>query len=211
MIKIIIADDHQMFIDGIKSLLESEKSLSIIGEALNGKQVLELLEKKKADIILMDINMPEMDGLEATKIISKKYTDVRVIMLTMYNTRDYIAKMISAGASGYILKNTGKKELMNAIQTVHGGQTFYSEEVTARIMESFRNKDKDERINIELTAREKDVLKLLAQDLTSHEIGEKLNLSSHTIETHRKNLLSKLQARSTVGLVKSAMEMGMLD
>src|SRR6185436_4571591 len=116
-------------------LLQSEKSLSIIGEALNGKQVLELLKDKKADIILMDINMPEMDGLEATKIISKKHKDVRVIMLTMYNTRDYITKMISAGASGYILKNTGKQELMNAIQSVHNGQTFYSEDVTARIME----------------------------------------------------------------------------
>lgn len=211
MIKIVIADDHQMFIDGIKVLLGQEPDISVAGEALNGKELLDLLEKQPVDIILMDINMPVIDGIEATRIIKKKYPGIKILMLTMYSTKQYITSMIAAGVNGYILKNTGKEELMKAIEAVHSGNTYYSQEVIARVMESFRKKDVHTDANPELTQREKDVLKLLAEEFTASEVGDKLNISHHTVDAHRKNMLSKFNVRTTVGLVKIAIERGLLD
>ena len=211
MLRVIIVDDHQMFIDGIKVLLEQEPTIHIVGEALNGKSLLSVLENEEADIVLMDIHMPVMNGIEATKIVHKKYPKIKVLMLTMHNTRQYITSMIAAGASGYILKSTGKEELIKAIETVHNGGTFYSADVTARVMESFRKKDRVDEFNLELTSREKDVLRLLAQDLTGMEIAKRLNISPHTVDAHRKNMLSKFNVRTTVGLVKLAIEHDLLD
>ena len=211
MLSIIIADDHQMFIDGIKVLLEQEPSISIVGEARDGKRLLELLEKQKVDIILMDINMPVLDGIEASRIIRKKYPEIKILILTMYNSKQYITSMIAAGANGYILKNTGKEELMKAIKAIYSGNTYYSEEVTTRVMESFRKKDVHTEIQPELTHREKEVLQLLAQDLTAGETAKKLNISHYTVEAHRKNMLSKFNVRTTIGLIKLAIERGLLD
>src|ERR1039457_1523214 len=118
MIRIIIADDHQMFIDGLRSLLEHEEDIEIAGEALNGYAVLHILDEHPVDIVLMDINMPELDGLKATKLVIERYPDTRVLMLTMYNTIQYIVSLAEAGAAGYILKNTGKQELLQAIRTI---------------------------------------------------------------------------------------------
>ena len=211
MIRVIIVDDHQMFIDGIKTLLEQEPSIHIVGHALNGQALLALLEKKNADLILMDIHMPVMNGIEATKIVHKKFPETKIIMLSMHNTKQYITSMITAGASGYILKTTGKEELIKAIEAVHQGGTYYSAEVTSRVMDSFRKKDMVDELQLELTKREKDVLQLLAQDLTAAEIAKILNISHHTVDAHRKNMLSKFNARTTVGLVKMAMEHDLLD
>jgi DNA-binding NarL/FixJ family response regulator len=211
MLSIIIADDHQMFIDGIKVLLEQEPAISIVGEARNGKQVLELLEIRKADIILMDINMPVLDGIETTRIIRKKYPELKILILTMYNSKQYITSMIAAGANGYILKNTGKEELLKAINTIYGGNTYYSEEVTTRVMDSFRKKDSHADIQPELTHREKEVLALFAQELTAVETARVLSISHFTVEAHRKNMLCKFNVRTTVGLVKLAIERGLLD
>ncbi len=213
MIKIIIADDHQMFIDGIKSLLKTNKNMSIVGEANNGVQLLEVLSKTPADIILMDVNMPEMDGIEATKQVCQKYPNTKVLMLTMFNTRDYIEKLLRAGAHGYILKNTGKEELHEAIETLIKGESYFSKEVTERIMEGLQKKKSTENnpMTVELTEREKDVLKLIAQELTTQEIADKLYISFHTVETHRKNLISKLGVRNIAGLVKYAVMNGFVE
>lgn len=213
MIKIIIADDHQMFIDGIKSLLKLDKKMTIVGEANNGQEVLEILLKTKTDIILMDVNMLVMDGIEATKQVRQKYPDVKILMLTMFNTRDYIEKVLRAGAHGYILKNTGKEELHEAIETVMRGESYFSKEVTERIMEGLQKKKVAENnpMMVELTEREKDVLKLIAEELTTQEIADKLFISHHTVETHRKNLISKLNVRNTAGLVKYAVHQGLVD
>jgi len=211
MVSIIIADDHQMFIDGLKVLLLQEPAISVIGAALNGRDLLNLLEKQTPDIILMDINMPVLDGIETTKIIKKKYPTVKVLMLTMYSTKQYITSMIAVGANGYILKNTGKEELMKAIEVLQSGNTYYSQEVTTRVMESFRKKDLHAEANPELTQREKEVLLLLAEEFTASEIGDKLNISHYTVDAHRKNMLSKFNVRTTVGLVKFAIERGLLD
>lgn len=212
MINIIIADDHQMFIDGIKSLLERQQDIVIVGEALNGTDLMTILRQVKADIVLMDIKMPGMDGVEATRQIRKEHMDVKVLALTMYNTREFVASLLGAGASGYILKNTGKQELLAAIHALKNGSTYFSEAVTKQIMESMQGKRSSVFDGmIELTAREKEVLKLIAQEFTSQEIAGKLFLSINTIETHRKNLLSKLNLKNTAGLVKYAMQHGILD
>jgi DNA-binding NarL/FixJ family response regulator len=212
MVRIIIADDHQMFIDGIKSLLINEKDIKVIGEALNGKEVLSLLEKKPADIILLDVNMPEMDGIEATKLIRRQHPDVKILMLTMYNNQEFIFGLMNAGASGYILKNTGKKELLEAIKSVTEGKTYYSKEVTETILQNFSKTPAEQSADLaHLTEREKDVLKLIAQEFNTHEIAEQLFISTNTVETHRKNLLSKIKAKNIAGLVKFAIQTGLIS
>lgn len=213
MIKIVIADDHRMFIDGLKALLKTQKQFSITGEALNGKQLLEILGNTAADIILMDVNMPEMDGIEATKQVKLHYPQIKVLMLTMFNTRDYIEKLLRAGADGYILKNTGKEELTIAIETIMRGESFFSKEVTEKIMEGLQKKKNQENdpMMTELTEREKDVLKLIVEELTTNEISETLHISPHTVETHRKNLISKLQVKNIAGLVKYAIQHGLAE
>ena len=211
MIKILIADDHQMFIDGIRSLLESSKSMKIIGEAHNGYEVTEFVAKEQVDIVLLDMNMPVMDGMEAMKIVKKKFPLVKIIMLTMFNTRDHIEKLLRAGADGYVLKNTGKEELVLAIETVMRGESFFSKEVTEQIMAGIQKKKTNNKnsMMVELTEREKDVLKLIVKEFTTQEIGEKLFISSNTVETHRKNLISKLNVRNVAGLVKYALQNGL--
>ena len=213
MLRILIADDHQMFIDGIKALLESNKAFSIVGEANNGNQVIEKLETTEVDIILMDVNMPELDGIEATKKIIKAYPKVKVLMLTMFNTRDYIEKVLKAGAHGYILKNTGKEELQEAILKIMNGESFFSKEVTEKIMQGLQKKKEaqNDPMFIELTDREKEVLIWIVEELTTQEIADKLFISHHTVETHRKNLISKLNVKNTAGLVKFAIQHGIVN
>lgn len=213
MIKVIIVDDHQMFIDGLKGLIKSMHNIQVVGEANNGIDLIDVLADTKADIILMDMSMPKMDGLEATKYVVKNYSDTKVLMLTMHDSRNHIERLLKAGANGYVLKNTKIEELKLAIETVVGGEPFYSSEVTQRIMEGFQQKKKMESTygTVEITDREKEVLALIAQEYTTGEIAEKLFISSHTVESHRKNLISKLSVRSAAGLVKYAVRMGLVD
>ena len=213
MIKVIIVDDHQMFIDGIKGLIQSMPNINVVGEANNGIDLIDVLADTKADAILMDMSMPKMNGLEATKHVVKHYPDIKVLMLTMHDSRNHIEKLLKAGASGYVLKNTGIEELQTAIETVVGGKTYYSPEVTQRIMEGFQQKRKveSEYGEVDITDCEKEVLALIAQEFTTSEIAEKLFISPHTVESHRKNLISKLGVRSAAGLVKYAVQMGLVD
>ena len=190
MPQIVIADDQQLYIDAIKMFLEEESSIQIVGEALNGQLLLDLLEKIKADVILLDIHIPILNGIEVAN----------------QNRKHYITRLIAAGVNGYILKTTGKDELLQAIQAVHNGETFYSVDVIAEVMESFRNNNATNPLHLELTKREEEVLQLLAQDRTGMEIAQVLNISHHTVDAHRKNMLSKFNVRTTVGLIKLAIE-----
>ena len=213
MINVIIVDDHQMFIDGIKSLLKGEKEVCVIGEALNGKILVELLKYKIPDIVLMDINMPEMDGIEATKYLTANLPQIKIIMLSMHSNTEFIAGLIEAGASGYILKNTGKKELLEAIHRVADGKTHFSGEITQLMMDSFKNPARKTHKPelMQLTDREKEVLKLIAEECSTKEIAEKLFISPNTVETHRKNLFSKLKVKNLAGLVKYALQTGLIS
>lgn len=210
-INILIADDHQMFIDGIRSLLENYEEIKIVAEANNGEEVMDAIQKHTPHVVLLDINMPKMNGVEAIRKIHKVYPDVKVIMLTMYNTQEHIAQVIANGAQGYILKNTGKEELLKAIHTVFGGETYFSKEVTDKVIQIIRNHGNIPEGEIQLSKRETDIIKLIAQEKTTKEIAKELFISENTVETHRKNILSKLNVRNTAGVIKYAMQNGILD
>lgn len=211
--KVVIVDDHQIFIDGVKALISGMDEVEVVGEANNGVDLIDLLSKLETDLILMDVNMPIMDGLEATQKVLEKYPDIKVLMLTMHDSREYIEKLLKVGAHGYVLKNTGKQELKEAMESVMSGIPYYSQAVTQRIMESLQKKKSvsNEHGNVVLTDREKEVLVLIAQEHTTHEIADQLFISHHTVESHRKNLIAKLQVRGISGLVKYAVQMGIVD
>lgn len=204
MTRLLIADDHQMFVDGLKSLLEDEKELCVVGEAKNGYEVLEICNNEAVDIVIMDINMPLMDGIQTSKELSKKHPSIKILGLSMYNDRDYIGDILKAGALGYVLKNTGKENLLNAISTLQSGANYLSEDVRKTLLSTFIKNVPYEQVMEKLSDREKEVLDCIASGSTTQEIGEKLFISKNTVETHRKNLLYKLKARNTAELVNNA-------
>jgi len=212
MIHLLIADDHQIFLDGLLSLLASEEDIVVEATARNGREVLTLLKTTTPDLILMDINMPVLDGLKATKMVADDHPEVKVIMLTMHDRADYITQMIQAGASGYLLKNSSRKDLLEGIRTVARGENYFSNEVTQAVMNSYRAQAKQEsrRTEVALTPRETEVLKLIAQECTTAEVAERLYISPHTVESHRKNLLAKLQKKNTAGLAAEAVRLGLV-
>ena len=209
IVRVLIADDHQIFIDGIKALFHKIKNIKIVAEANNGIDIIRILEKKPIDVVLIDINMPLMDGIETTQQISSRFPLVKVLALSMHGEKSYIIKMLQAGASGYILKNTTKEEIVEAINEVYNGGKYYSEEVTDQVMEGLtEEKSIQEKIDIHklLTDREIEVLKLITQELTSKEIAEKLFISKLTVDSYRKDLIFKLSVKNIAGLVKFAVK-----
>ncbi|MFT6851134.1 MAG: two-component system nitrate/nitrite response regulator NarL [Sphingobacteriales bacterium] len=212
MYKIVIADDHQMFIDGIKALLVNQPDIEIVGEALNGEEVLKTVNSKPVDIILMDINMPVLDGIETTRQLQQKHPKVKVMMLTMYKNAEFIDQLMAIGAKGYLLKNTGKKELVKAIKTLGEGGNYFSPAIQETAEKSL---DDQRRGHAEpiifLTKREREVLTLVAKEKSTPEIASQLYISPHTVETHRKNIHHKLNIHTTAGLVKYASGLGLVD
>lgn len=204
MTRILIADDHQMFVDGLKSLLVEEKEMCVVGEAKNGHEVLEICDDREVDIVIMDINMPKMDGILATKELPKKHPAVKILGLSMYNDRDYISDILKAGARGYVLKNTGKENLLLAIATLQSGSNYLSEEVSKTLLSGFMKNNPSTHFTEKVSDREREVLECIASGLTTHEIADKLFISKNTVETHRKNLLYKLNAKNTAELVNNA-------
>lgn len=211
MVRIMIADDHQMLIDGITSLLADQSDIQIIGQAHNGQELLDLMKTTLPDVVLMDINMPEMDGIEATRIIRETYPDVRVLMLTMHDGADFITNVLEKGASGYILKNTGKKELIRAIGTLAQGGTYFGMQVSATLMKHLQQKANNPEKPVSLSTRETQILQLICAEHTTAEIAAQLGIGIHTVETYRKNLLHKLKARNIAGLVRYAMNVGLIS
>ena len=210
-IKIIIADDHTMFLQGIVSLLENEENITILGKAENGKAVLKIIENTLPDIILLDISMPEMDGIEVTKIIKQKFPSIKILIVSTHSNIQMIAKLIRIGADGYLLKNAEKRELLHALNTIQKGESYFCKEVEEKNEEN-NLKIKSETLQItELSNREKEILILIAQEFTGNEIAEKTFISLNTVNTHRRNLISKLNVKNTAGLVKYAIEYGLLD
>lgn len=195
--KIFIVDDHYMVIEGIRSILQNEKGIEWSGHATNAASCLAFLQQDLPDVILMDINLPDRSGIDLCKEVKEKYPSVFVIGLSTFNQQSFIQKMIENGASGYVLKNATKDELMEAVETVLKGQVYLSDDVSQLL----RNQDDAE---IVLTRREKEVLELIAGGMTNNEIGEKLFISPSTVDTHRKNLLAKFEARNTASLIRIA-------
>jgi len=204
---ILIVDDHQMFIDGIKLLLKKIQRINLIYEALNGKAALEIIKEQKIDLVITDINMPEMTGLELTRIIKADYPNIKIMVLSMYNDKGIVREIIDAEAEGYILKNTGKVELATAINKIADGGTYYSNEVISIMMEDYK---KGKAQVQELSERELEILKLICRELTTVEIAEKLFISPLTVETHRKHMLQKTHSKTVVGLIKYAIKFNLI-
>lgn len=210
MLRIAIADDHAMFVDGIESILSSEVNIQVVDKCFDGASVFAMLKKRAIDVILLDINLPDISGIEVAKRLYTEFPDVKVIALSMYNEESIVSEMLKNGAQGYILKNTGRAELVQAIETVASGQTYFSKEVTETIMGSLLKKNSPKKSSMflvpKLSRREKEVLALICKEFTTPEIAEKLFISMKTVESHRANLISKLNVRNTAGLVKAAIQ-----
>lgn len=203
MIKVLIADDHRLFIDGLKAMLKGTPEIEVVGEAMNGQEVLDFCATNAVDIVIMDISMPVMDGIDATKQLVKAYPQLKILCLSMHNDRNFISDMLKTGAQGYILKNTGKEELIEALNSLQAGENYLGEEVRKTLLNSFMKQDKMPPTE-KLSEREKEVLECIAGGLTTQEIADQLFISKNTVETHRKNLLYKLQAKNTAELVNNA-------
>lgn len=204
-IKLFIVDDHQMMIDGIVSLLKGEKKFAIIGTALNGEEALHKIAKSLPDILLTDVSMPGMGGIELTKEIKQNFPQIKILVLTMYNDREIVNEILQAGANGYILKNTGKQELLEALESLNLNNAYYSSEVVNTLIENMKNPVKEKQINSsDLTEREIEIVRLIVKEFSSAEIAEKLFISQRTVETHRKNILRKTGVKNIVGLIKYA-------
>jgi len=214
-INVLVVDDHKIVRDGILSLLQDEPDILVISQAENGKDALEKIPKVSPHLVLIDISMPVMNGIDCTREITKKYPEIKVLALTMLNELEHIKNMLSAGAMGYLLKNSGKEELVTAIKTVIAGQNYFSTEVKDMIMmEMVKKKSSPGKIigeKVPLTSRELDILELILKEFTNQEIAVKLFISVRTVDAHRRNLLEKTGARNTAGLVKFALENHLFD
>ena len=212
MISVLVADDHQLVIDGIRLMLEDQPDMQCVGQAHNGEEVLRQLPFMHVDVVLMDINMPKLNGIETTKRIRKDWPEIQVLALSMQEENSLIRLMLKNGAIGYLLKNTGERELLKAIRLASQGQPYYSEQVQRLVFgDSKRRSRTQESPFPALSRREKQVLDLIVNERTTGEIAEQLFIGFGTVETHRRNLLLKLGARNTAGLVRVAMEYGLLD
>lgn len=216
VLNIGIAEDHQVMIDGLTALLEEFEDIRVTIKANNGKNLLEQLETHQPDVILMDINMPEMDGIEASSKVKEKYPGIAIIILSMFDHVKLIKECLKAGVDGYLLKETGIDELKEAIVNVSNGKTHFSKPVADKILlrkskekprkSSFKQAD----LPITLTPREIEVLQLICEEYTSNEIAAELYISVNTIETHRRHLLNKTKSKNVAGLYRYAMQHNLL-
>ena len=213
MINVMIADDHKVFRDGIISILEDVGDIQITQQAGDAQEILAELEKEQPQVILMDITMGDTSGIDITKEVKAKYPGIKVLVLSMHSESGYIVKALEAGASGYLLKDAGSTEMINAIRTVFGGATYYSQQVSNILVQHITQgtQPKASREDVSLTPREIEVLKLIAEEFSNPEIAEKLFISIRTVDTHRRNLLEKLAVKNTAGLVRYAMKHGIVE
>lgn len=207
-IRLLVADDHTIVRDGIVSLLQTEPAFSVVGTAGNGNEVMELLDKKEVDVCLLDINMPVLDGIETARLIREKKPGIKIIMLTTYNDKEIISELIHIGVSGYLLKNSDKQELVEAINKVMKGRHYFSEEVENIILKGLNEKKSPEMML--LTEREIQIVNLLAKEYTNDKIAKELTISYRTVESHRKNIMQKTKSHNLAGLLKYAYSRGIV-
>lgn len=213
MTSILLVDDHQIIIDGLRGLLEGAENIGELYEAQNGLGTLEVVKNETIDLILLDINLPDISGFEVCQKLKSAEHCPKIIALTMHGNPAYITKMIKAGVDGYLLKNTGKDELLNAVQSIMAGGRYFSKEVTDILVAGTHQTKQPKTSDFiqKLTRREKEILKLIIDEYTTNEIAEQLFISATTVITHRKSLLRKLNAKNVAGLVKKAFEFGLLN
>ncbi len=212
-IKIILTDDHQLFRDGIKSLLEDVGDINIIGEASNEKELFNIIEKKIPDIIILDITLPGTSGIEITKKITIEYPKVRILILSMHIEDEFVVNALEAGAKGYLPKDINKTELLEAIYTINSGEEYYSREVSKIFLKKYLSSNKKRIVgnNEILTPREIEIVKLVSEGLKNQEIAGKLYISIRTVDAHKNNIMRKLKLKSTIEIVKYAIKNGLIQ
>lgn len=196
-IRIYIVDDHQIVIDGLKLMLENTPGMLLVGENTSPEKALEELQTLKPDVLICDVNMPGITGIEVSKTLKKNSPEINILILTMIDSVHTLHELLDSGVKGYVLKNKGKEELINAIRTVAEGHNFFSAEIMRQVLAAAKNVDKPQR----LTSREIEIIKLLSKGLNSHDIAGQLFISENTVETHRRNILRKTNTHSTVELI----------
>lgn len=209
-IRVLIADDHHLFVDGIASLLRDESGILIEDTADDGYKVLELIDRKRYDVCLLDISMPRLDGIEVAKRLVEKQPALRIIILTTYNDREIIEELTKLGVAGYLLKNCTKAELINAIRAVAAGDQYYSPDAQKAMIQNYTSLIRGTPGEIVLTKREIEILKLLADQYTNDRIATALRISYRTVETHRKNMMQKTKAHNLAGLLSYGYSKGLI-
>lgn len=213
-VRILLADDHKIIRDGIKSMLEGKHGFEIVAEAENGRQAIDLCREMLIDLVVMDINMPEINGVEATRQIKDMDAQIKILALTMMDEDEHIRQMIKAGASGYILKNSGSEELIEAMEMILDNKHYFSSDATQSIMMDLVKSGSGEKRSGDpnaLTDRELEVLELITHEYTNQEIADELTISVRTVDAHRRNILQKTGAKNTAGLVRFAFENNLFD
>jgi DNA-binding NarL/FixJ family response regulator len=205
-ISVMIVDDHNLFRNGLKLLLNTGSGFHVYAEAENGKKFLDLIKSLTPDVVLMDIDMPEMDGIQATREAISKYPDLKIISLSMFGEEEYYFEMIDAGAKGFLLKNSDLTEVQQAIRTVHEGGTYFPEELLLSIVKNIRTASASEKHTALLSIREIEVLQKICMGLSNNQIADLLHISKRTVDKHRANLLVKTNSRNTANLVFYAMK-----
>jgi two-component system nitrate/nitrite response regulator NarL len=211
-IKLLLVDDHPIVLDGIKTHLAEQPDLAVVGEATNGQEALRKAKLTLPDIVLMDITMPHMNGLEATSQLRKQVPDAKILILTMHDSREYIAQIVRSGARGYLLKDCSPAELVGAIKAVHAGEVYFSPSISKVLVQEMVNgkhESKDPGLQPVLTDREREVLSLIAEGLLNKQIADRLGIGVRTIETHRERIMRKLDIHTVAGLTKYAIARGM--
>ncbi|MDP2885138.1 MAG: response regulator transcription factor [Ignavibacteria bacterium] len=211
-IRLLLVDDHPIVREGIKSALSTKKNISIVGEAATGEEAMVKARKLLPDVILMDINMPGMSGLETSRRLRKSVPDSRILALTMHENREYVLEMTQIGARGYVFKDSSPSELLRAIEAVHAGEFFFSPRASQQLLKSFLKGEPrtDSQASVNLSKREKDVLQLITEGFKTKEIARLLGVTDRTVETYRHRLMTKLSVHSIAGLIKNAIAKGIV-
>lgn len=211
-IRIVVADDHQLFREGLVNLLEGDDAIQVIGEAENGKDAIEKVFELKPDILLTDIAMPEMNGMEATRHLKKRLPEVKIIALSMHSDKQFVKGMLEAGTDAYLLKNCTHQQLLEAVHSVYNGKKYLSEDITELVISGYLDGSNvvDDKY-AELSEREKEIFLLLAEGVSTREIGEKLFISVKTVGTHKQNILEKLDLKNNSDIVKYALKKGLIQ
>ena len=209
-IRVILADDHRILRDGLKSLLEQSGQVEVIAEAQDGCQAAQFADELLPEVVVMDIAMPVLNGIDATRLIRQRHPEIKVVVLTMYETDEYIAEILKAGASCYVTKDTAGDMLLEAIQMASIGSAFLQPSVAKRVVDQFASQETKTKVETDLTPREMEVLRYLAQGLSNKALASQLKLSLHTVRAHRSSIMHKLEVHNTAELVNQAMKLGLI-
>jgi DNA-binding NarL/FixJ family response regulator len=210
VIRVLLVEDHTLVRAGIRSLLNSVRGIDVVGEAGNGREGLKLVRKLEPDVVLMDISMPELNGMEATARITKSHPQAKVLMLSMHNDEEYVAQSLKAGARGYLVKGAATKELEQAIHAVMRGDMYISDTVSRNVVDKLMQDSSSGSALGNLTSRQREILQLVAEGCSTRDIAERLSLSVKTVEAHRTHLMDRLEIRDVPGLVRFAMKAGLI-